>query len=299
VIGRGGGLTEPEQSEDGGLIFGGQHQRRRLDGIHPRPRTDWRNLNDWTISMSTRSRLAASGLALATCAAIGLSGISPAAADPTPTTPTTPASSPSSAGSPAHLAAIKARAAAAISRRLASLNQTIPQVTANSVITAADKATLLATLNGDVSGLTTLGQKIAADTTVAAATTDYQEIFLGYRVYALALPQVLYAEAADAITSTVLPRLRDADTTLAALLAGVDSGKDTPAVQAAMTDLGQQIAAATTATNGISATVLAFTPAQWDANHALLHGPRQTLAGATKNVAKAKTDIVTVLDALQ
>jgi hypothetical protein len=249
--------------------------------------------------MTGRSRVAAVAVTTATCAVLGLAGLSPASADPVTTSPSAPTSGPSATSGAARLAAIKARAAAAIAARVSSLNTTIPSVTANTVITAADKAALLTTLNSDLNGLTALGAKIAADTTVAEASTDYQDIFLTYRVYALALPQVRYAEAADDITGTVLPRLNDADTTLAGLLTGVDADKDTPAVKAAMSDLGRQIAAATTATTGLSATVLAYTPAQYDANHALLHGPRQTLAGALKDVAKARTDIVTVLADLQ
>ena len=108
-----------------------------------------------------------------------------------------------------------------------------------------------------------------------------------------------YAEAVDDITATVLPDLTNAQTTLAGLLAGVDSAKDTPAVQASMADLGKQITAATSATDGLSATVLAFTPAQYDANHALLSQPRATLVQARADIATARSDIASVVKALQ
>jgi hypothetical protein len=255
--------------------------------------------------MNTRRRICTGigtvGVTVATCALVGIGGIASAAAA-TPTVASTPtgtsSAAPGTASSDLRLAAIKARAAAAISRRHTSLVANIAGVSANTVINATDKATLLATLNNDLSGLTALGGKIAADTTVAQASADYQTIFTTYRVYALALPQVRYAAATDDITGGVLPRLTDADTKLAALLMGVDSDKDTPAVQAAMTDLGTQITAATSATNGLSASVLALTPAQYDANHALLSGPRATLAGASKDVRAARADVATVMAAL-
>ncbi len=64
-------------------------------------------------------------------------------------------------------------------------------------------------------------------------------------------------------------------------------------------DLGRRIAAITTATNGLSATVLAFTPAQYDANHALLIAPRATLVQATADLKSASADIAAVVAALQ
>jgi hypothetical protein len=215
----------------------------------------------------------------------------------------TPSSTPSgtstSAGGGQALAAIQAKAATAISDRLTSLGSAIPSVTANQVITSADRATLLATLNHDVSGLTALRATIAADTTAKQAASDAATIYTSYRVYALALPQVRYAEAADDLTGGVLPKLTDAQAKLAALLAGADSAKNTPPVQAAMTDLASKITTANSLLAGTSSTVLAFTPAQYDANHALLSAPRQNLVTAGADVKAARADITTVLGALK
>jgi hypothetical protein len=118
-------------------------------------------------------------------------------------------------------------------------------------------------------------------------------------VYALALPQVRFAEAADDLAGGVVPNLTAARSTLAGLLAGVDSAKNTAAVQAWMSDLGHQISAITSATNGLSATVLADTPAQYDADHALLSQPRATLASARADAKTARSDAANVLKALQ
>jgi hypothetical protein len=244
-------------------------------------------------------------VALTAAAAIASSAVlaMPAAgADPTPastSTPTSTSTAPTAANSAARLATIQAVAKVAITARLSALNATIPVVTANPVITDADRATLLATLNHDVDGLTTLEAKIAADSTVTAAQADYQSIFTGFRVYALALPQVRYATAVDDITALALPKLTNAQSTLASLLAGADAAKNTAAVQAAMTDLATQITAITTTTNGLSASVLALTPAQYDANHALLSQPRAKLVQARADVRSATADIATVLKALQ
>jgi hypothetical protein len=219
------------------------------------------------------------------------------------TSPTASSASPAATSTAAPhgktLASIQAAAAAAIARRLASLSVAINEVNNNAVITPADKATLLATLNGDVTGLTALGVTIAADTTVKQAASDYSKIFTSYRVYALALPQVRFAAAADDMTGAVLPKLTDAQTKLAALLAGVDSGKNTPQVQAWMADLAKQITAIGTETNGLSATVLAYTPAQYDANHALLSPARAALAISRNDIKTARSDISNVVQALK
>ena len=240
-------------------------------------------------------------VAVAACAAIAAPGVASAAS-----TASTPTASPSTVSASAiakasgkSLAAIQAAATAAIGARLTALNSAISSVNANVTITGADRAALLSTLNHDVSGLTDLRSTIAADTTAAQAATDAATLYTGYRVYALALPQARYAEAADDLTGAVLPKLTDAQTTLKALLAGVDASKNTPAVQAAMADLATKIAGATSATTGMSATVLAYVPAQWNANHALLHDPRQQLRTAGQDVAAAGTDIATVVGALQ
>jgi len=241
---------------------------------------------------------ATAGLSTAAVVLVGLAGTaladtgSPAVSSASPTaTPTAPHGK--------SLAAIQAAAAAAIAKRLASLSVSINDVNNNTEITPADKTTLLATLNGDVTGLTALGVTIAGDTTAKQAASDYSTIFTSYRVYALALPQVRFAAAADDMTVTVLPKLTDAQTKLAALLAGVDSGKNTPQVQAWMADLATQITAIGTETNGLSATVLAYTPAQYDANHALLAPARASLAISRDDIKTARSDVANVMKALK
>jgi hypothetical protein len=235
------------------------------------------------------------GCAAAAVTLIGLSSTAFAAESPGPAVASTSSPAPDHGQS---LTAIQQRAAAAIAKRLASLSVAINDVTNSSAISSGDKTTLLATLNADVSGLTALGVTIAADTTAQQALTDYKTIFTGFRVYALALPQVHFAAAADTITATVLPKLTDAQSKLAALLAGVDSGKNTPAVQAKMADLATQIAAIASETNGLSATVLAYTPAQYDANHALLSPSRAALAISRNDARTARGDIAFVTKAL-
>lgn len=237
------------------------------------------------------NRMIIGAVALAT---VGTLAIAPASAQASPASPTS-SDSPTAPGKT--LAQVQASGAAAIARRQAALTTAIAAVGANTQITSTDRATLDTTLGSDQSGLTALGQTLAADTTVAQARTDYTTIFTGFRVYALAVPQVHFAAAADTITVTILPALSNAQQELTTALAANPS-KNTAAVQASMADLASRIGDMTTKTTGLAAEVLAYTPAQYNADHALLAAPRADLHAARIDATAARADIVSVSKAL-
>jgi hypothetical protein len=197
------------------------------------------------------------------------------------------------------LADVKAKASAAISTRLTSLNTAVMAVNSNKWLTSTDKSTALQILNNDISGLTALGQKIQGDTTYAQAVADYKTIFTGYRVYLLALPQIRLAAASDDLSAGVVPRLTDAQKRLENLLDGKDKDKNNSTIEAAMADLAKQIQAITQETNGLSATVLAFTPAEYNANTSILSPARTAIRTARADAQTARQDIRTVVGALR
>jgi hypothetical protein len=197
------------------------------------------------------------------------------------------------------LAAIQANAKIKTTARIGALNTAIAKVNAAQDISSADRATILSTLNGDLAGMNTVEAKIAADTTVATAAADYKTIFSTYRVYAVAIPQSRLAAGADRMTSTSIPKLTDAQTKLAAALAGPDASKSTPALQADLTDMSTQINAATAALDGIAAQALAVTPSAYNSNHAVLEPVHSAVKAAIADLKKAKTDGQTVLAAIK
>ncbi|MCU1414499.1 MAG: hypothetical protein JWN80_1839, partial [Microbacteriaceae bacterium] len=103
---------------------------------------------------------------------------------------------------PRDLAAVQAAGAAATASRITALDAAIPKESSNKYLSAGDRSTILGTLNGDLGAMQSLQSKIAADTDLATAKTDVQSIFTGYRVYAVAIPQSLYAASADALTDS-------------------------------------------------------------------------------------------------
>jgi hypothetical protein len=203
------------------------------------------------------------------------------------------------AGGGTTLAAIQASAKTKTSDRITSLNSAIATVNSAKDVSDADRATILAVLNNDLAGMSTVEAKIAADTTVATASADYKTIFTGYRVYAVAIPQARLAEAADRLTSTTIPRLTDAQTKLTAALNGPDASKSTPALQADLTDMQSQISSASSVLNGVSAESLAVTPADYNSNSAVMHPIRGAVTTAIADLGKASADAKTVLAAIQ
>jgi hypothetical protein len=197
------------------------------------------------------------------------------------------------------LAAIQAKAKTATSARITALDAAIAKITAAKDISSADRSTILGTLNGDVTAMNTVEAKVAADTTVAAAAADYKTIFTGYRVFAVAIPQSRFAAAADRLTSTTIPKLTDAHTKLAAALAGPDASKSTPALLADLADMSTQISSANSAITGVAAAALAVTPADYDANHAVMGSLRTSVQSAIADLKKASADGKTVLAAIK
>jgi len=208
----------------------------------------------------------------------------------------TPGSSGTSAANavPASLAGIKAKAATDITERVASLNAAIGKVDAAKGL-GASQATLVSYLGTDIAPLQQLNQTIQGDSTVQQASHDFGTIFRDYRVYRLVLPAALIAADADHATTTVIPNLT-AD-------AATAQARVTPAnqvtVQPLINDLNGQISTATNATNGLAATVLAFTPAQWDADNALLDGSTSSNRDATGALQKGRADVKQIVQDLK
>ena len=62
-------------------------------------------------------------------------------------------------------------------------------------------------------------------------------------------------------------------------------------LQPLINDLNGQIAAATNATNGLAGNVLAFTPAQWNANHDLLSSSKSSQQSAHTALTQGRSDV--------
>jgi hypothetical protein len=195
---------------------------------------------------------------------------------------------------PATLAGIKAQAATDITDRVNDLNAAMAKGNAAKGLGTA-QAALVSYLGADSAPLQQLNQTIQGDSTQQQAAHDFGTIFSSYRVYLLVLPASRLAAGADHATATAIPKLT-ADASKA-------QSRVTPANQATLqpliNDLNGQISTATNATNGLAATVLGYTPAQWDANNALLDASRSSGQAATAALQKGRADVAQIVQDLK
>lgn len=180
---------------------------------------------------------------------------------------------------------IQAAAQTDISNRVASLNAAVDRVRSATDL-GADQGALLGTLQGDLSGLPELGQTISADTSVASAKSDFQQIFSGFRVYALVLPTTALVSADDHVTNTTAPKL----TADASRIAAKETPTDQAQLQPLLSDLATKVSAATAAVGGQAAALEADTPAEWNANHDLLSAATTATRSAAGDMAQARSD---------
>jgi hypothetical protein len=189
---------------------------------------------------------------------------------------------------------IKARAATDITDRVNKLNGAIARVNGAKEL-GAGQGTLVSSLGTDILPLQQLNQKIQGDTTVAQAAQDFGSIFNGYRVYVLVLPASRIAAASDRATATAIPNL----TSYAANVQARANPGNQAQLQPLIDDLNSQIGTATNATNGLAATVLAFTPAQWNADHDLLAASRSSDHAAIGALEKGRSDVRQIVQDLK
>jgi hypothetical protein len=200
--------------------------------------------------------------------------------------PTTSSSVPTSTTTttPVELSRIQQRAALAISVRISSLNTAIALVQSKSYL-GSDAATLVADMQADESGLQALEAKIDADTTVAAALSDYEQIFSGYRVYRLVLPVVNDVVRVDYLDNLAAPQVNEEVSELKAQVNSANQAVINPLIAGMQAQL-QVISSATT---GLSGQLLSYTAAQWDSNQQLLVGANANIATADKALTTARS----------
>ena len=106
-------------------------------------------------------------------------------------------------------------------------------------------------------------------------------------MYYLVLPVVADVTQTDRVVNVYLPAVQKSIAQL--------QGEENPANQAVLgpiiANMQAQAQIATTATNGLSAQLLAYTPAEWDANNGLLSGPATQLRIADRAVQTAWDDL--------
>lgn len=244
-------------------------------------------------------------VAIATVGPVFHAVVAYAATTPSTTAPTTPTSGDSNKSASAaaaaaardaqHLANIKSKGDAEITRRLSSLNELSGKINAATKLTSSDKATLLAEVNSEISGLTDLKAKLDGETTVSAAVTDAQSIVSGYRVYALIVPKIYLVRAADDQLVVALKLNAFAAKLQTRLDNAKAHGKDTTSLQAQLNDLRTKAAAAQSIDTTVESKVIGLQPTDYNSDHAILSGYAAQLKTAHSDNQAAFTDAKSII----
>jgi hypothetical protein len=189
---------------------------------------------------------------------------------------------------PSHLpqkAVIKPGEDDAPSDRISSLDWAIKTVQGEPFL-GGDGTTVVNGMQADISALEALGTAIAGDTTVTEVGINIDAVF-GLRVYDLVLPVMGDVIQVDRVTNVRIPALDQDITTLKDDLNSSNQGVLGPLVN----DMQTQVGTAASATSGLSAQLLSYTPPQWDANHGLLNNAGTDIRTANRVLDVANNDL--------
>ena len=188
-----------------------------------------------------------------------------------------------------------------LSSRVTLLNTLTSRVNgANATYLGSDKATLLADLSSELSGIQGLQPVVQGDTTCAELKTAAHTMVYTYRVYMVMAPQTDLTVATDTETGvaayiqTLYPKIA------AAIQAAQNSGNpNAGAAQASFTDLQSQVTAAQGAVSGLSAQLLAQNPSGAPGNSGVFTSARNSVTTARGDLKAARADIKQIMTDLK
>lgn len=200
---------------------------------------------------------------------------------------------PASAAPPA-LDKARADCTAAIVARFGELDRLTAEISKAKNLTSSHHASANDIITSSRTGLTTLKAKVAADADAATLKADCESVRTDFRIYALRSPQIHEVIAADAETAATTELLTTA-TKLGSVLAGLPSSVDTTAAKAALDDMNAKLADAGTVLTGVADRIIALTPADYNANPAVLDTDHTALKTGRGDLRTAGADAKTVV----
>src|ERR1700722_3328329 len=159
------------------------------------------------------------------------------------------------------LPAAKAFVELQLQKRVTELGILQARVASSSRLTAPDRSNLQTDIAGDLSAMKTLEGKLSGEKTCAGLVTDARSMVFGYRIYLVMAPKtdlVIVSDTETAVASQIQGAESRIDSDLN--LAG-KAGKNVAHAEQAFGSLETEITAAQKAVSGVSATVMAQTPA--------------------------------------
>lgn len=197
------------------------------------------------------------------------------------------------------LATIQSKGAAEITRRLTSLNTALSKISSTTKLSASDQSYLESEVNTEISGLTALQTKLAADTTDAAAIADAKSIYTEYRVYALVLPKTWLVSYADNQQTTEAKLTTLSQTLQSRITADKTAGKDITTLQNELNDIITQTNNAQAISSSIEQKVLTLQPSDYNSDNTILSGDLAQLKTAHSDNEAAYTDAKNIVSGLE
>lgn len=183
-----------------------------------------------------------------------------------------------------------------ITQRLTYLSKASSGLSSDKTLTAADSAALTTILSNDTNGLTSLEATLNAQTTLAGVQSDLSAIVRNYHVFRLAARQVALVRSADAVSAAVSNYATVNSRLEARIQAAAARGRKTSAASAELAIMNRTVSAAASDVSGLSARVLALTPAEFDAHTAapVLRHAETAVLQARAQLLDARADALRV-----
>lgn len=198
----------------------------------------------------------------------------------------------------------KNKAGQEIDRRIAGLNKLLTSIGEMKRVSDADKTSINTNIQAQITSLTDLRAKIAADTDLMALKEDVKSITESYRIYALVIPKGHVLATSDAI-ATAINSLTDIGTKLQARISEAQAaGKDVTDLQSLVSDFTMKIADAKVQVQNTMSAVSPLVPdmgdkTKADANKAALQLAKTSLKTANQDLKGARLDANKIMTALK
>jgi chromosome segregation ATPase len=197
------------------------------------------------------------------------------------------------------LTATKEKSDKEITRRITSLNNLLTRFNDLKKLPTDDKSKFAAQIQDYISQLTTLKDKIDADTDLQTLRTDAKSIFTTFRVYAVFMPKLAELSALNrmGLSADSLTDIAGKLQTKVAELQG--QGKDVTSLQSLLTDMNSQITDAKTVYQAVEAEITPLAPDGYPANITTLKDGRSKIKTGAADLRAAWNDAVQIRQALK
>jgi hypothetical protein len=193
-----------------------------------------------------------------------------------------------------NLPAAKAYVQKDLQRRVTELGVLQARVTASTKLTRSDRSELQSDLAGDLSAMHGLETEVSGDTTCAALVSVAHTMVFSYRVFLVMAPKTDLVIVADT-ESAVATQIQAAESRIeSAINASGKTGKKAAADEHAFGALETATTGALKALDGVSATVMAQTPAGSPGNRPVLVNARKSCQTAYVDLRQAREDLAKI-----